>query len=157
MNASTIERVLRSNPITRRSFIGVYPIDMLPTVNSYPCFGIVNTSESDKSDGHWVLLYMKNNKQAIFFDSYGRSPSNVNNGGLLLKYLNGFNVEFNTHVLQSRFSSVCGHYCIYVAYYLCHNVPLHRISRLFSINVSYDDMLIVDRTCAVYKVCNVLL
>jgi hypothetical protein len=151
MNTSTIERIIQSNSVTRNTFIGVYPIDLLPTVDNYPCYVIVNTTTSDKNYGHWILLYIKCEKEAIFFDSYGRKPSLVNNGQLFNDYLSKFNVTYNKHVLQSRYSNVCGYYCIYVAYFLCQNISFSRMKSIFCKNVDYNDMLVVDMINSIFN------
>ena len=66
MNSETIAKILRSKPLTAKHFNGVYPIDALPTLTDFPCFIIVNTSESSIYYGHWVLLYFKDNRNVIF-------------------------------------------------------------------------------------------
>ena len=87
MNSETIARILRSKPLTAKHFKGVYPIDALPPLTDFQCYIIVNTSDSHVPRGHWVLLYFKDDKNVTFFDSFGRPPSDVNNGRMLYSLL----------------------------------------------------------------------
>ena len=152
MNNGTVQNILRLDQRTSRMFEGIYPVDALPARVKFPSYIIVNTSKSTVHDGHWVVIYFKNFDDVIFFDSFGRSPTNVNNGRVLKMYLDKYNVKFNEFVLQSKFSSVCGYYCLYVAFYLCRGVFFFKdMFCMFTKDVDYNDGLIIQETKRLYK------
>ena len=150
MNNRTVEKMLRHDQRTARLFEGIYAVDKLPDRVKFPSYIIVNTSKSYVYDGHWVIIYFKNTDSVIFFDSFGRGPSNVNNGYILKMYLDKYIVKFNKFVLQSRASSVCGYYCLYVAFYLCRSVPLKGMFCMFTKDLEYNDRLIIQETQRLY-------
>lgn len=150
MNAQTIERMLRSRPITKGRYGGVYPIDMLPELHTFPKYIIINTSTSDIRVGHWTLLYFKTATEAYFFDSYGRNHTHVTNGHLLEIYLAGVHVLNCKYILQSRQSMVCGYYCLYVAYSFCKGLTFSNMFRMFYKYVDYNDELIVKLVNDIY-------
>jgi hypothetical protein len=157
MNSRTITNILKSKPSTAKYFKGVYPIDRLPALNDFPCYIIVNTSHSSVNHGHWVLIYFKDSENVIFFDSFGRHPKNVNNGHILYSYIRNYNVHYSEYILQSKLSSVCGYYCIYVAYNICNNISLHSMFCMFSKEVDYNDVLIVTKVQSIFSyITNVL-
>lgn len=145
MNSTQLVSFIRRDDQTDELFQGIYPVDRLPTITVYPSFIIINTSKSHVYNGHWILLYMKNNEEVIFFDSYGRPPDNVNNGCILTKYLSKYNVEYNHFLLQSRSSNVCGLYCIYVAFYLSRGVSFNKMFSQFYTDVDCNDTLLVKK------------
>ena len=90
-----------------RCFKGVFLLDTLPTKPNKKECGIVNFDKSGGSGTHWVAWY-KNDKNKIYFDSYGvQPPTEVN------KYL-GKSIYYNTDQVQPRGEVFCGHLCLYV-------------------------------------------
>ena len=150
MNNRTVETMLRRDQRTARLFEGIYAVDKLPDRVKFPSYIIVNTSKSTVYDGQWVIIYFKNTDSVIFFDSFGRDPSNVNNGYILKLYLDKYIVKFNKFVLQSKFSNVCGCYCLYVAFYLCRSVLFRDMFCMFTKDVDYNDRLIIQETKRLY-------
>lgn len=151
MNGQSVERVLCSHPCTKELYAGVYPIDMLPVLDTFPKCIIINTSTSNIRMGHWTLLYFKTAAEVYFFDSYGRTFSNVNNGHLLDNYLTDIIVHSCKYVLQSRHSVVCGYYCLYVAYCLCKGLTFNKMFKMFYKCVEYNDELIVKIVNDIYN------
>jgi hypothetical protein len=152
MNSSQLTNILYRNEQTSASFQGIYPIDQLPQVTNYPVYIIINTSKSHVYDGHWVLLYLKNTKETIFFDSYGRTPANVNNGHILHEYLSKYTLTCNYYVLQSVSSNVCGMYCLYVAFYLCRGMSFRKMFSKFYTDVDCNDTLLVKTVKRLFAV-----
>ncbi len=65
------------NKMHNKNFLGVFPSDELPEINTHNACCIINYSPSTISDhGHWVAcLYLNQpNKSPYFFDSYGFPP-----------------------------------------------------------------------------------
>ena len=97
-------------------FQGVYPSDQLPaSVSHYPALFIANVDTSDKPGTHWVAFYFTKEQVGEFFDSYGSPPRKYS--GTFTTFLNNNSNQwiFNTATLQSIYSKVCGHYCLYFA------------------------------------------
>ena len=75
MNTAEITRALEQDPITSKSFLGVFPSDKLPQpLDKHPCGFVANTDPSSKPGMHWVAFYFPSEGEGEFFDSYGRSP-----------------------------------------------------------------------------------
>ena len=69
MNTLQIERILQTDSCTKRFFGGVYPIDLLPTVE-YLMSYVVNTDPSISSGKHWVSMFFNDEGSGEYFDSY---------------------------------------------------------------------------------------
>jgi hypothetical protein len=54
--------------------IGIYAINTLPVYVEYPAALIVNLSSSNSTGSHWVAIYINENRQGHYFDSFGRNP-----------------------------------------------------------------------------------
>ena len=90
-----------------KCFRGVFLLDTLPgTPNKKEC-GIVNFDKSGGSWTHWVVWY-KNKKTKIYFDSYGVQPPIE-----VINYL-GKPIRYNTNQVQPVGEVFCGHLCLYV-------------------------------------------
>jgi hypothetical protein len=78
MDSNQIYKILKSNPSTRRGFLGVFSADNLPeTVKRFPSSLVVNTDKSAKPGIHWQAIFMPNRHTIEFFDSFGRGPSGL--------------------------------------------------------------------------------
>lgn len=144
MNGQTVERVLCSHPNAKEQYAGVYLIDKLSHLDTIPKYITINTSTSNIGMGHWTRIYFKTIDEAYFFDSYGRHYSNVNNGHLLDKYLEGIIVHSSKYV-------VCSYYCLYVAYCLCKGLTFNKMFKMFYKCVEYNDVLIVKLVNDIYN------
>ena len=51
-------------------FIGCFPSNKIPEINSIPCTLIINTAQSGHPGDHWVALHLKADV-AFYFDSFG--------------------------------------------------------------------------------------
>jgi hypothetical protein len=59
MNTFQIKHALEQDPVTRKTFCGVFPSDKLPqTIEKYPCGFVANTDQSSKPGTHWVAFYL---------------------------------------------------------------------------------------------------
>lgn len=77
---------------------------------TYPTAYIVNTDPEDRPGQHWTVWIAESPQHWTYFDSYGLSPFTT-----FPRFAE--NVRYDTRWLQSQYSLVCGHYCLY---YLCH-------------------------------------
>ena len=76
MNTRQLERVLSADKFIKSSFIGVFPCDTLNFKPTFPSSLVVNTDPSWRPGEHWVSLYIDNNNNIEYFDSYGFLPTN---------------------------------------------------------------------------------
>ena len=81
-------------------------------------------------------------KKENFFDSYGAPPSKYS--GTFTTFLNNNSNQwiFNTVTLQSIYSKVCGHYCLYFALYRSRQISMSTIVHRFSNNTRKNDSLV---------------
>ena len=133
MGSIQLTLILSNDKFTRGVFHGVYPSDQLPvSVSHYPALFIANVDTSDKPGSHSVAFYFTKEQEGEFFDSYGSPPSKYS--GTFTTFLNNNSnqLTFNTVTLQSIYSKVCGHYCLYFALYRARQISMSTIVHLFS-------------------------
>lgn len=126
MNSQEILNIL--NGRTHSNFLGVFPKDLIPSERilqtyKYPLSCVVNTDPSTSAGEHWVAYYYTSPRIIEFFDSYGKHPSTYDLD--IYKSL----TSFNTYQLQSFYSTVCGHYCVY---YLLARSPSCSLANIIS-------------------------
>ena len=138
MNTVQITRALRHDPITSKTFCGVFPSDKLPqAIEKYPCGFVANTDPNNKPGIHWVSFYFPTEKKGEFFDSYGHPPEFYRDsfGDFLEKY----SYEYNTRKLQSAWSDVCGQYCMFYLSHRARGHSMNKIVHLFDNNTMSND------------------
>ena len=122
MNSTAIEKILRSDNRTRNVFGGVYASDRLPEkVDMYPKAYVANVDKSNKPGSHWIAFCFDSPSHVEFFDSLGQSPEPFPFSFVSFLSNNCSKWSSNERILQSPFSSVCGHFCIYYIFYRCRN------------------------------------
>lgn len=125
MNTGQLERVLASDPFTRRVVSGVYARDHLPSIPvprqgrrtrvAEPWACIINTDTCLRPGEHWVAVFVDVNhphaRRGEYFDSYGMAPQHDD----VITWLNRITDHWtwNDRRLQSLDTSVCGQYCVY--------------------------------------------
>ena len=129
-----IERILEKDSYTKKIFKGVYPKDLLPTVE-YPGSYVLNTDPSSSPGEHWVGVHFTDVGSAEHFDSYGLHPIVHGLTGFLDSYFSSW--LYNSKALQSLIFQVCGHYTIYYIFRSggCSRPEiLSRFSSIFALN-----------------------
>jgi len=93
-----------------KSFLGVFPSDMLPCSVTQPSTVIVNTDAHTQSGSHWLAIRLEPRfSTAFYFDSYGLPPHIQDIETFLRR---NFTVpDYNTIELQGLLSMVYGEYC----------------------------------------------
>ena len=87
---------------------------------------IFNYFSADKPGLHWIAVFKKDADTIEVFDYYGQTPGTYN----LDPFLESQRVKqtiYNTTRLQALDSEVCGHYCLFYAYWRCRGVSFKRI------------------------------
>ena len=120
MNTKQIWQALSSNEFTSVRFDGVFSYNTLKNIKNKPELVICNTDPSYRGGKHWVLFFFNSdNKTVDFFDSLGAKPSHY--GKEFTKFISKFADHYNfiNKRIQPKNSDVCGHYCLYYAYWKC--------------------------------------
>ena len=66
MFEDTVEKILETDPITNKCFIGALARDELPKKLKYPTCFILNTQPRNKPGEHWIALYFDKHKRNRF-------------------------------------------------------------------------------------------
>jgi len=90
-------------------FIGCFPSNKIPEINSIPCTLIINTAQSGHPGDHWVALHLKEDV-AFYFDSFGFPIIEDDIFKFLKKYYK--KVLYNRICIQDFTSIACGLFCI---------------------------------------------
>ena len=141
MNSLQIEGLLKKDSQAKKIFKKVCALDEIE-VPSYPSAYVINSDTSDKKGKHWVAVYFDKNRRGEYFDSYGLPPAVLG----LEAYMDRFSLDwiYNRKTIQSLFSNVCGHYCVYFILFRCRNISLHAILSIFTLNLTENDRRVFD-------------
>ena len=88
---------------------------------------------------HWVL-FIFNPETTLFFDSYGRCPKDLYLDSVAIQ--NYKTVTYNPFHLQSETSTVCGHYILFVLYFLSLKKTFYEINRFFTSDRRKNDKIV---------------
>ena len=148
MNSLQIEGLLKKDSQAKKIFKKVCALDEIE-VPSYPSAYVINSDTSDKKGEHWVVVYFDKNRRGEYFDSYGLPPAVLG----LEAYMDRFSLDwiYNRKTIQSLFSNVCGHYCVYFILFRCRNISLHAILSVFTLNLTENDRRVFD---FIRELCN---
>lgn len=126
MNTLDIQRILRRDPYTTRYFVGVFPSDKIPPIQTFPAVLVINTDKHTDVGSHWLALFIEENRTLEFFDSYGLHPETY--GEDIARFVMNYpKLKYNTVSLQSPTSNVCGQYCIYFLVKRCQGFCMNFI------------------------------
>lgn len=140
MDSRQLAAVMNADRYTRGTFLGVFPSDRLPEdIKQYPASLIANVDKSNQPGSHWIAIYIDREEQGIFFDSYGNGPGYYTDSFKAFLEKNTKNYKFNTKCLQSMYSTVCGHYCLYFILMKSRRFSLETIVSRFGENKSHND------------------
>jgi len=94
-------------------FIGVYASDQIKFVKHESFAIIVNSSKSINPGVHWTAFYKAQNSDLEFWDSFGLPINYYGLDFIDFVKTHGQILVSSTIQVQSNFSDVCGHYCVY--------------------------------------------
>lgn len=111
MNSYQLQMILRSDPYSRHSFVGVKPRDHfisedLHNSSSY----IINTDKSTQAGTHWLAIWITAEGDIEYFDSYGLPPLHLDIHNKISSFTTA--VRYNDCPLQGLTTTVCGQYCL---------------------------------------------
>ena len=118
-------------------FNGVYSRDNLPKIKDRAY--IINLDEYSDIRSHWVALYLQNNNNVIYFDSFGveHIPKEIK------AFITNKNIT-NIFRIQAYDSRMCGYFCIGFIGFMLAGKTLTEYVNLFSPNnvKKNDDMIL---------------
>lgn len=114
MNTAQLLRSVECDNVLQAHCIGVFPSDRLPLIDRDPACVIANTDPHTMPGKHWVGFYI-DGWQCEFFDSYGNPPTNKN----FLRFMNQYNVQYNTEQVQAPLTSACGQHVLHYLFHRC--------------------------------------
>jgi hypothetical protein len=128
MDTVQIQCTLRSV----KSFIGVFPSDLLPSHSIGRCGTIIiNTDPHTESGSHWLAVRIEpRSSYAYYFDSYGIPPFLPSIQSFLRRNCTIY--EYKSVQLQGITSTVCGKYCCLFALYVDRGYAPKQFAALFS-------------------------
>ena len=143
MDSLEIVRILKQDRFTKHYFRGVFACDQLPTrYVPRPSAFVVNTDPSNKPGQHWVAIYITQNGEGEYFDSYGQRPTLPPIKSFLKK--NATSTTYNHRPLQGPLSAVCGQYTIFFLLQWYRGLSMSKIIRLFSSDKMDNDIAVND-------------
>ena len=120
MNGYQLWHALRHCPVTQNCFNGIFAPDTLDNLKHQPSLLICNTDYSFEKGTHWL---------ALFFDDRGNGAELFDSMGHPINYYAREIEDFVSlyspvcknliERIQPPQTSLCGHYCLYYAYYRC--------------------------------------
>lgn len=132
MNTFQLERVLRSDPYTKRAgYLGVFPLDGLRNIPlQYPSCFVFNTQPSTKEGEHWIAVFRQNEDIGYYFDSYGIHPYFRSGLSELLRTCK--NWKFSKKTLQSLNTTTCGQYACFFLLHIARGYTIEGITYLLN-------------------------
>ena len=134
-----INSLLRDDPY----FMGCFPSDKLPAIDSHlPRSIIINTQPSEGNGEHWIAIVMTR-KNCFNFDSFGCPIIEMD----IIKYLSKYyqKVVYSNICVQHVMSEKCGEFCMGFVKHV-HNRRSYRsyLSNFDFENVWANDLKIVS-------------
>ena len=138
MNTHHITSVISLGSANSNIFKGVFARNhFIDQCISYPSIYIINTDNSNQSGSQWTGVYFSIDHKCQYFDSYGIPPL-FNDVVNKLRSIDSTFV-YNSYVLQSLNTNVCGIYCIVFAIMKCKGYSLKDIIDLFLLTNNDDE------------------
>ena len=136
--------VLMNNPVTKKYYIGTFPGCVIPAVKSKKYSFITNTDLHDQRGEHWNA-WMVQGQKVLFFDSFGRDPTDSTFPEIYRELLNGFKIlNYTKTQVQNFTSSTCGYYCIYLIYLLCFGLDFGFLLNEYTYDFTMNDIAVID-------------
>jgi hypothetical protein len=136
MNSLQIKEILQNNRYSKGLFKGVFPSNNIPSFNVFPYCLVANTDKYGDPGSHWIAIYVNNNENAEYFDSFGEEPNKD-----IALYLKQFkNTIKNKSKIQSIYDNSCGAHVIYYIIQKCQGKTLKNI--IEELNSPFNDSIV---------------
>ena len=118
-----------------KSFVGVFPSDLLPKSISRSGCVIINADPHTERVSHWLAIHLEpRSSSAYFFDSYGIFPFITTIQAFLRRNCTVW--DYDVTRLQGLTSAVCGHYCCLFALYIDRGYTPKQFVALFNADIA---------------------
>lgn len=126
-------------------FKGTFARDKIPEYVTVPAALVINTDFSSSPGSHSVAIFIQENGEGEYYDSFGVPPQYKE----IIDFLgrNCFHrLSYNQHILQemSPQSITCGKYCVLILDMRSRGISFCNLLRIFTANQSLNDKIIVD-------------
>lgn len=123
--------------------VGVFPSDKIPIKWIRPSAFVINTDAHNRPGTHWVAIYLAKNGNVSYFNSLGKSQIITNLEKLIRKNCKIY--RHNTIQLQSKYSSVCGQYCIMFLNFMSKGMCMDTFINTFFTSKLHENDTLVER------------
>lgn len=130
LNTLQLREALTREAVTKPFFRGVYAADQVRGAQvTPPCLMIVNTDPQEAPGSHWLLFFFVSDHLVEMFDSLGKSVDHYSK--FLTQWIRqqAQQMDVMTQRVQPEDSALCGHYCLYYAYYRCTGETMRDIAQ----------------------------
>lgn len=128
-----------------QDFIGAFPCDRVPRGLKKDFSMVLNTDNHNKDGQHWVCVHV-NSDSWIFYDTFGRSPTDISfpkDFRRVLKRLGkGKRLTYNPNLVQELDSNCCGYYCLYFLDRIALKQPKRAIFNVFGNSLERNDKFV---------------
>lgn len=122
-------------------FKGVFACNTLPKKKiTLPAIFIVNLSAHSEIGTHWIGVYIDQNSNCFYFDSFGLPPKNNYIVDFIRKHAK--RIYYNRQQVQHIISTKCGHYCCLFAVSILKFHTIDMYIRKFSLNLFVNEILV---------------
>ena len=139
MNSVQISNLMLQDPMIRKRFRGVYPLDLIPNDLRIPSIIVVNHDKSGKKGSLWIVLHFKENNIVEHFDSTGKKPIRYIHNLLISKNMTYI---YNNKRIQDYNTKTCGLFCIFYSFYLCRHMNFNKILFKFEENLDENEKIV---------------
>lgn len=126
MDTHQLERLLNNH--LSGVFYGACARDELPRFNLRPMALISNLSPSTSEGTHWIAIWLSADNRGEYFDSFGRRPNPHFQMYMDQEADKGW--SSNARQLQSKFSTLCGAFCLQYLEARRHTPNIHLVKLL---------------------------
>ena len=137
MNSLEILQIIANLPCLST---GVYPSDKIPRRWATPSAMVFNTDGSKKPGLHWVAVYVDDQHQGWYFDSYGLKPYIPEHVNRIRK--NCKSLRWNVQQLQSCESTACGQFCVMFLHFASFGLGFEKFLQCFSSDLQKNDEIV---------------
>ena len=96
----------------KKHFLGCFPADIHPNVKKKKVFSIIfNLSQHNEEGTHYIAIFA-NEKEIIYFDSYGKKCTNKNILKFIQKEKDNRHFKISNKQIQDCKSNFCGYFCL---------------------------------------------
>lgn len=128
--------VLQQDDCIKSTFRGVYSSDTVPDFeNQKQLAFICNTKPSWSEGEHWCSVFRDNQGRDYFFDSFGRTPTEISKDfANSLRRKSFKNLICNPIQIQCISTESCGLFVIFFILCVCHGLDLKFVQNYFDPN-----------------------